>query len=294
MKAEDVLTWIDKAWELKAVALGEPISDEYLYIKPLGKSPKDSLVTFQHEGSETFEGGITAMGRHLAEVCGEVKVETGGMKPVRKARYVLRPFTQKVFSETWPAETDGVVIDLTVLKKANLVVCCDYGHGLIPNTTWARLVCGASRFLALTVQANSINWGFNLVTKWPQADYVVLDEMELRLATADRDGQLEPLVRTMAHRLETRCFAVTLGHEGCLMYDGNQFIRSPAVAEKVVDRMGAGDAFLAVTASLVYLGAPADVVAFVGNVAGAIKVGIRGHSEPVRKETLKRWVRRLL
>ncbi len=46
----------------------------------------------------------------------------------------------------------------------------------------------------------------------------------------------------------------------------------PAFAGNVVDTVGAGDAFLSITAPLVAAGAPAHQVGFVGNVVGALKV----------------------
>ena len=55
----------------------------------------------------------------------------------------------------------------------------------------------------------------------------------------------------------------------------------PAVARKVVDTVGAGDAFLAVTAPLVAAGGERDRVGFIGNVVGAFKDRERGTS-PVR------------
>jgi sugar/nucleoside kinase (ribokinase family) len=60
----------------------------------------------------------------------------------------------------------------------------------------------------------------------------------------------------------------------------------PAVARKIVDTVGAGDAFLAVTSPLVAAGMPMDLVGFVGNVVGALKVEIVGHRRAVDKVAL--------
>jgi sugar/nucleoside kinase (ribokinase family) len=68
----------------------------------------------------------------------------------------------------------------------------------------------------------------------------------------------------------------------------------PALANSVVDTIGAGDAFLAVTAPLLAAGGRLDHVAFLGNAAGAIKVGILGHRAAVERIALIRFMTSLL
>ena len=57
----------------------------------------------------------------------------------------------------------------------------------------------------------------------------------------------------------------------------------PAMSKSVVDTVGAGDAFFAVTAPLASVGAPLNQVGFIGNIAGALKVNIVGHQRSVEK-----------
>ena len=73
------------------------------------------------------------------------------------------------------------------------------------------------------------------------------------------------------------------------MVSGGLAIHKPALAEKVVDRMGAGDAFLAATAPLAWAGAPAEVIALVGNIAGAIKVSKVGN-QPITRQEVEAWL----
>ena len=68
----------------------------------------------------------------------------------------------------------------------------------------------------------------------------------------------------------------------------------PAVARKVIDTVGAGDAFLSVTAPLVAAGGPLDRVGFVGNVVGALKVEIVGHRRSVDKAAVVKSLTGLL
>jgi sugar/nucleoside kinase (ribokinase family) len=62
----------------------------------------------------------------------------------------------------------------------------------------------------------------------------------------------------------------------------------------VVDTVGAGDAFLAVTAPLVAAGGAMDRVGFIGNVVGALKVEIIGHRQSVEKSAVIKGITALL
>jgi sugar/nucleoside kinase (ribokinase family) len=68
----------------------------------------------------------------------------------------------------------------------------------------------------------------------------------------------------------------------------------PAYTKTVVDTVGAGDAFFAVTAPLAAAGGRMDQLTFVGNAAGAIKVGIVGHRQSVEKVPLLKFLTTLL
>ena len=70
--------------------------------------------------------------------------------------------------------------------------------------------------------------------------------------------------------------------------------RIPAFTKTVVDTVGAGDAFLAVSAPLAAAGAPMELVGFVGNAAGAMKVSVVGHRRSVEKIPLLRYITTLL
>ena len=63
---------------------------------------------------------------------------------------------------------------------------------------------------------------------------------------------------------------------------------------EVVDRVGAGDAVLAVTALCVSQGAPAEVVGFLGNLVGAQAVATVGHRHPLDPERLAESIHLLL
>ena len=295
--AEMVIDYLDRAKKLFCGVMGEAIIDEYQYVRPLGKSAKDNLVEYEFEDGRdafrSFDGGAKVVRAHLNESTKLVTPNFVSGEPVVKRRFIERAFNQKVFGCVPGAVTiTPFAIDRLDKWDLSRLVVADFGHGFItPNI--AQEVSDRVMYLALTVQSNAANWGFNLLTKWPRATYVVVDEMELRLACGDRYGPLQRMVATsQALRMGTAMFAVTLGHKGCLIYDGHSFHRCPALMNKVVDRMGAGDAFLAWSAPLVYQSAPMEIVALVGNVAGGLEAGMVGNI-PITQAMVRQTVREL-
>jgi sugar/nucleoside kinase (ribokinase family) len=62
----------------------------------------------------------------------------------------------------------------------------------------------------------------------------------------------------------------------------------------VVDRLGAGDAFLALTAPLMVKAVPMELVGFIGNVVGAQAVATVGHRHSIERTSLCRHIEHLL
>jgi len=58
------------------------------------------------------------------------------------------------------------------------------------------------------------------------------------------------------------------------------------MSTRVIDRTGAGDALFAITSPCVYKGVPPEVVGFLGNCAGAMKVETVCNREPIRPVNL--------
>jgi sugar/nucleoside kinase (ribokinase family) len=68
----------------------------------------------------------------------------------------------------------------------------------------------------------------------------------------------------------------------------------PAFSPSVVDRVGAGDAFFALTSPWAYKAYERELMTFVGNCVGAIKVAIVGNRSSVEPVPLFRFISTLL
>ena len=328
---DTILSSIEKIKDYRIVLVGDAIIDEYQYVVPMGKPPKEHIIATRYQDAEVFAGGIFAAANHVASFCKEVHIVTclgsdhsyeelirSSLKPnitlhalVRpnspttlKRRFVDPSSLRKLF-EVYHMNDEPLTRDLEeqllseiqqLCPTANVVISTDFGHGLIGPNVVEGLI-SYSPFLAVNTQSNSANLGYNLITRYPKADYVCIDGPEARLAVSDRISSSGDVVYHLSNRL-TNCskLIVTQGRHGCITFERDQLAvhTIPAVARKIVDTVGAGDAFLAVTSPLVAAGTPMNLVGFVGNVVGALQVEIVGNRHSVEKAALIKGVTGLL
>jgi sugar/nucleoside kinase (ribokinase family) len=312
------------------VLVGDAIIDEYRYVLPMGKPPKESVIAARYQDHEVFAGGVFAAANHVASFCRQVDVVTAlgslsehedlirrSLRPNVRLHTVMRPGApttlkrrfvdpsqmRKLF-EVYEMNDEPLTDDLEqelgrhiaeLAPAADVVIATDFGHGLLGPASIGDLVAH-SRFLAVNTQSNSANMGYNLITRYPRADYICIDAPEARLALGDRVSNISDIAHRLSERLvDCPKLIITHGKHGCVSFQhGGPVHTIPAVARKVVDTVGAGDAFLAVTAPLVAAGAPMEQVGFIGNVVGALKVEIVGHRRSIEKPALLKGITGLL
>lgn len=287
---------IERAKDLSVLFIGETIIDEYAYVAPLGKPPKEWCIASLLGDSEQWMGGIQAAANTARDFVGMVSVLSD--RSVVKRRYVDRDFNRKLFEiykmtdePPAPDQEQQIIAQIAELAPVHdVTVVIDFGHGMMTPAI-RKAVMTYSKFLAVNAQSNSANHGFNPVTKY-KADYICIDAPEAKLACLDKRADLI----TCAHHLKAYApkVVITDGRRGCVVPVGEEYVTVPALADKVVDTIGAGDAFLAWTAPLVSLTDDLELTSFIGNIAGAIKCGIPGHRRNVRKDEVLRYAESVL
>jgi len=326
---EQVRESLDALGEASITLVGDAIIDEYHYCRALGKSAKSNMVVNQYLSHEVFAGGALAIANHLSGICREVRLVTllGDADPreefirahlrsnvvpvffrrpdgptIVKKRYLDLYLNQKLFEVNYlntqaiGAEVEAALLEYlaAALPATDLVLVSDYGHGFI-TTPVIRALERHAPALAVNTQNNGANVGYNMITKYRSPTFVCLDESELRWAAQDKEGPIEEVLGTMARLLDCGCLITTLGKSGSIgVIRGGKVNRTPIFSSKVVDTIGAGDAYFAFTAPLALRGVPLDLVSFVGNAAGAIAVKIVGNRRPVEKGELLEFVATLL
>lgn len=328
LSPDEVLAALDSLGDLRVLVVGESIVDEYHYVDGLGKPGKNSIMAVRYCDQERFAGGAIAVANHIASFVGSVTLASAlgeydrheafirsklqpnvdaefytleGGPTLRKRRY-LQDEDDKLFEvyfssgHSFEGDEEQHFCNWLEANSDNydLVVVPDYGNGLISCAMVGKLVDHAP-FLAVNTQINSANRGYHFITRYPRADFVALNEPELRMALHDRHSDLEELARQAADRLSATHLAVTRGRDGVLFIErGGPAVNIPALSTKVLDRIGAGDAFLSLASICIAKGVRPEIGAFIGAATAALDVQIVCNREPVAKSSLAKYLTTLL
>lgn len=274
---------LDEVKDYKVLFIGDGIIDEYTYVTTIGKSVKENSISTKYKEKELWNGGVWAAAQHLKTFCNQVDVMSG--HSVMWNRRFVDDFMHKLFTMHQMRNAEMIEEERNI-SDYDVVIVTDFGHGYMTKEVIEKISREAN-YLCVNAQTNSTNYGFNMITKYPRADFVVIDELEARLAVHDKESDLEEIIP----KLGFSKVIVTRGNKGAMGYfsDGNQhaFYYEPCYTDRVLDTMGAGDAFLSVTAPFAKAGMPMNELLKIGNAAGAVKVGIVGHRDSVTKDSLK-------
>jgi len=325
----DILNYFEAGKKLKVLLIGEAIIDIYHYGEAIGKSGKEPVLVTKYHREDTYIGGILAVANHLSSFCAEVTCVTMlGEKgeyedfirskvkdnvnmvfiykkespTIIKRRYIEEYSSQKLF-EIY--EIDDCYLDETQkqqlanqidahIEQHDMVIVTDYGHGLLDSTCIEKIE-NQAKFLAVNTQANASNHGFNCISKYKKADYVCIANRELQLNFRQKHISVINQIQQLIQEFSFKNVVVTNGMKGSFSCKlGEEIYAVPAFATSVKDRVGAGDAVLAVTSLFVAQNAPAEMVGFIGNVVGSEAVNIMGNQSFIEKTSLMKHIVHLL
>ena len=318
--ARHVMECLERARGLRVLFLGEAIIDEYQYCETIGKSGKEPVLAVRYLSSEQFAGGIMATANHAAAFCDHVGIVTllgtqdsyeqfirEKLDPKIDATFLYMPgaptIVKRRLVETYPFQKLFEIYTMEpdvpeAVSKAlyarlkwlvpnfDAVVVTDYGHGMMTPEI-VDLLCDQDRFLAVNTQTNAANQGYNTVSKYRRADFICISEKELRLEARSRTKDLRLIIAETAENLSCERMLITRGNQGCVCYrKGEGFFEVPSFTNHIVDRIGAGDALLAVSSLCAAHEAPMEIIGFIGNVVGAQAVEIVGNRSAVNSATV--------
>src|SRR3989344_1916302 len=161
-----ILDRLERLKHLKVLVIGEAIIDEYNFGTALGKAAKDPILALKSISTEAYAGGSLAVANHLAGFCqsvgllamvGELDSRLGLIKRSLKKNVRLMPIFKKGaptivkrrFLEVSPfqkllefyvmedsafdsEQSGALIVKLkTLLPAYDLVICCDFGHGML-------------------------------------------------------------------------------------------------------------------------------------------------------------------
>ncbi len=300
----------------KVLIIGDAIIDQYDAVNPLNKPVKESILATRYLKTDIFLGGVFAAAVNLSQFNNNVSICTvmGNDKDIhtqlkkfkkkirskiffenkkvtiRKKRLVESTYNKKM-SEIYYMDDNlmGKINKKKIINylekethKFDTVILIDYGHGFIDQDIY-KVLKKKAKFLAINCQSNSANLGFNLITKYPFSDFICIDEPELRLAASDNISEIDKIVtKQISKKIKCKNITITRGKNGSISYLNSNILKTPAlISDKVVDTIGAGDVFLVITSLLYAIKSDQLTTNLIGNIAGALKVDIVGHSKSI-------------
>ena len=325
---DDVVNGISRISNYKVLFIGETIFDTYKFVEGVGKPPKEDIISTLIKSEKKYDGGVIAAAKHLQEFCKQIDVLTNIddfrtinkinkknfkiikvnddrlNKSITKTRYVRSHFNKKLFETYDQLQTLNTSKFKLKMKsflqkniiKYDLVVVLDFGHGFLDNET-IKIIQDKSKYLALNVQTNSGNNGFNLFTKYSKADLLCIDHNEFRLGTKERTKDLDEIIKNINYKKNNfQNLIITCGKDGSKSYSKKERkIRTmPTLTSNTIDTMGAGDAFISLASSFSKLGLNNSIVSLVGNIAGSLKVNILGHESYIKKSNFIKYLKGIL
>jgi rfaE bifunctional protein kinase chain/domain/rfaE bifunctional protein nucleotidyltransferase chain/domain len=326
----DVIHFVEQLKTLNVLVIGDAIIDEYVYVQPLGVAGKGTHLVARCQEKDQFLGGAFAVANHAADFAGSVTLLTAiGEEKDRpnlnhhlhknikkelvvlhdtttlvKRRYVQRDGENlsKLF-ETYSSndqllnESQTQQIENYLDRHGNefdLIIVCDFGNGFL-NGALNKKISSLTPFLAINTQINSGNRGYHVVTKYSRADYISLNEPELRLTAHDLYSDLGEIILNVSKNMSSSSMSVTQGVKGATVYSEKEgFIQIPALTHKVVDRVGAGDSYLTLSALAFAKGSDINIAGFLGSAAAAMDVQIVGNKKSIEKIPLLKYITTLL
>jgi len=297
---EQLKSFLAAASKLRVCLLGETIIDEWVDVTVTNLSQKSRCVAGLETARTRQIGGTGVIALHLASFVREVHCFTNGpaleypdnvkvtsLSPgaLVKTRFVDQENGYRLFEAKSPDLSDVRRDTLPDFDAYDLVLIADFGHGLQDATALNEHIARKTHaFVAAMAQVNSSNYGYNLPTKYHGADYVSLNRTEAELCLRERGLPLLEVESRISRLLGVGTLSVTDGDQGVLVRKGPETYALPTLSTSVLDTIGCGDAYFALSSVAACLNEPAPLIALAGSIAAAGVAQRRGNESPVSEQ----------
>ncbi|MCK5043464.1 hypothetical protein KAR52_00490 [Candidatus Pacearchaeota archaeon] len=318
---------LDSLKDLNVFIIGDCVIDQYAFVEPKGRAMKDPILSTRFKSEESYAGGVLAVANHISSYVAKSKLVTLIGDQNSHLNFIKNSLSQNIELKSFVKENSPTTIkrryidynrgnklfkvehmnDLPIsnklsheienylcgeLPKYDLVITLDYDHGFM-NKDIRKILQEKSKFLSLNSQVNSANIGYNYVTKYQHAEFITMNDQELRLPLMMKFENFEEVICKFHEKFKHNNFLVTLGKEGCIFHKDGINYTSPILTEKLVDTVGAGDAVFAIMSLFAYSKLDNESMPFIANCIGGIGANILGNKEFVTKDKLLNFIRKI-
>jgi len=214
------------------------------------------------------------------------KTRMVGLAEHRHRQQILR-VDDEVVRPPAPADAAKLLDVIRAATSAADVICLeDYGKGLLSAHVCEGVIATAREHgkPVLIDPARTGNWD-----KYRRATLLTPNRAELELGVGRtlRDDEIDAESAALIERLELQALVVTLGRDGArVVKRSRSFTHFPTKARAVYDNTGAGDAVLAMIATVLAAGGTLEQAAPLANIAGGLEVSKFGCVPIARDEVI--------
>lgn len=321
---------INKFKSKTVLVLGETIIDQYNFTEAIGKSGKEPNLVLRDLKTEQYLGGAIAIAINLSQFCKKINLLTVigedskylkeikkklpkninfiyikkvGSPTIVKKRYLDLPSMNKLFGVynindsdlNLNQENDLKKKFLKLYKKSDFLLVSDYGHGFITKKI-AQNISSSKKFVALNAQINANNIGFHTLKNYKNIDFVIINEKELRHELRNRNVDLKKLIKDFTKKQNIKDLIVTRGSSGAILYNkrNNFFHYCPAFSNKVLDKVGSGDAMLTQSALALFANENKDLCLYLGSIAASEIIKDFGNKNFIQKKIFLKSIKHQL
>ena len=279
---------IESFSNLKVLVIGEAIIDEYIYCEALGKSGKEPVLVLRDLFKERYLGGSAAIAKNISSFSKKVTLLSYVGEKNEEKNFLSKNLPSNINSYFLKKKNSPTIIKkrfvedinkrkilgvyslndqslsnkeqklfqkkiIQEIKRHDLVIVSDYGHGLISKET-AKLIIKKSKFLAVNTQLNASNAGFHVISKYNKANLILINETELRQEFRNKVDNVDILIKQLSKKVKSNYSVVTCGKHGSKIFSlkNRKIITCPAFANNVTDKIGTGDTMLALLSLAMY------------------------------------------
>jgi len=259
--------------------------------------------------NQDIGGGVIAAAKMAANFVKQVNLITyGNLKSIKKLIYPYQNIKIKLISEKkiqyktrfinsnreekllqstnfrnnrfGDKEYSLFISEMRKIKKD--IIICDFGVGLFKNQL-LKFINKSKIKKFINVQSNSINLGFNLFTKYTNAEYMCLDTREWMLGLRKEKIDEKNLKKNFRN---FKNISITKGKQGSTFISKKNLIYIPVFVKSVKDTTGSGDAYFVLTSILKRFSVNEKIIPFIGNLYAGMHGQNLGNKKIVNKSEL--------
>ena len=278
----------------KILVIGDPIIDVYRYGGTVGTSSKSPSIAFLENNIEYYKGGSIAVAEMLSNLGFDVDLlifrEINTKIKISKKINLLTPFTLSKMPKIerfvdnnrsmvkllqlynlenikLPKKKEKLLINLIIKNKSDLMLVIDFGFGLLTKNVIEEInVCKTP--YSLNCHLNSLNYVTNYYDKYEKFNFITFNKKEFEFSFRGQKN-FNKKINEASSKLKSN-FAITLGNAGSTIISDKKEFHFPAINKNILDPVGCGDAFFAITSVFNKFYNDPFLTNFVGNIYAGI------------------------